>query len=389
MSNSIKVNYYDTFRCSVGDCLFSCCQEWAIEVDENILDKWKDVKLSTIGLGDERQPELTLCDCLEKEGLEHSISLEEDKKCPFLSDKKLCKLVVELGEDYLTEICQRFPRCINTFEDRVEYSLDFGCPVVVDLLNENSQDIQFVEVGEINDKPSLLYLVREMILDMMKYEGYSLTERIMVNFYCLLDLLEQEDLTEEVLGSYKSEEYLESLVSEMRKLECDVMDSFWERNELFLDIAQVYRKGESYVDYLEDISMWAEKLEEYYSDTQILEKNQVFEAEYIRYEKLLKNYLVAEIWAGCLRADMELEDMVMVFQWVILEYAAIKQAIFLKWLSQEEKAIEYSMVRDYMMIVSRMAGYDPSDIKNCLEYSFDSTILEWGDLALILGNSKI
>lgn len=388
MSKIIKVNYYDTFRCIAGECPYTCCQEWGITVDEHTLSKWKGVKLDAIGLADENQSGLTLCDCVEKEDSDHVISLDEDKQCPFLNHNKLCKLVVESGENLLSEICRSYPRQINTFEDRVEYSLDFGCPAVIDLVHEYKGDIHFVEEGGAKDEPSLLYAVREMIVEMMQDECYTLTERIMMICYCLLDMLEQDVLTDEALADHKSKEYLEALVTEMRNLECDSIESFWERNELFMDIIQIYNKGENYLDYIEDISMWAKNLEEYYSDLEIVEKNQVFEAEYIRYEKLLKNYLVAEIWGSCLESHMDLEDMVMVYQWIILEYCIIKQAIFLKWLSEEEKALEYENVRDYMMIVSRMARYDVDEIRKNLGYSFDSEILEWGHLALILGDSK-
>jgi len=88
-------------------------------------------------------------------------------------------------------------------------------------------------------------------------------------------------------------------------------------------------------------------------------------------------------------ADMILEDMVIAFQWITLEYTVIKQAIFLKWLSEGEKAVTYEIVKCYITVISRVTGYDPSDIKEYLENSFKSIIWEWGYLALIVGNSKL
>lgn len=49
----------------------------------------------------------------------------------------------------------------------------------------------------------------------------------------------------------------------------------------------------------------------------------------------------------------------------------------------------YTMVRDYITVISRITGYDHSDIKEYLENSFESIIWEWGYLALVVGHEKI
>ncbi|MGL4345547.1 MAG: flagellin lysine-N-methylase, partial [Cellulosilyticaceae bacterium] len=377
--NKVKVHYYDSFCCSAEQCPYSCCQEWEITVDEQTRSKWQTLE------GEQS----ALCDCLEKEGSSYHISLEEDKRCPFLNQKNLCQLVVTLGEDYLSDVCRRYPRHMNTYEDRVEYSLDFGCPVVIDLAHGHPEGIKFVTEGDAMAKPTLMEQVRQMMIEVMQITVYSLTERMMMICHNLLELQEEEELTEEVIGTYKSREYLDPLVEELRELEFDPSESFWERNELFQDMIQFYCKEEHYSEYVDEIAMWSRRLEEWYSDSELQEKNEVFEKLYGQYDKLFCNYLVVEIWASCLRADSTLEDMVMVFQWIVLEYSAMRQASFLKWLSEDMQEVSYNLVRDYMMIVSRMAGYDQSDIQNCLEQSFDRRILEWGYIACVVGNGKV
>ena len=386
MSHSIKINYYDTFRCIADQCPFTCCQEWRIGVDEKTLQKWKGLKLKTTDRDGKNQSELTLCDCVEKEETGQIIKLGKDKKCPFLNEKKLCKIVLELGENHLSDTCTTFPRQINTFEDRTEYSLDPGCPAVVDLLNQNLNAIQEESSAQ---STSLLYLVREMIFTILEDETYLLTERMMMIFYALLELLEEKHLSEEKINAYKNRKQLQPLVDAIRKMNFNSFDSFLERNELFLDVVENYRKQKLYVAYLEDISLLAEELEEAYMEDEILEKLEAFEEELIAYEKLLKNYLIAEIFGNCLMPDMTLEDMVISFQWITLEYSVIKQAIFLKWLAEGEKTVTYEMVKCYITVISRVTGYDQSDIKEYLENSFESIIWEWGYLALIVGNSKL
>ena len=67
----------------------------------------------------------------------------------------------------------------------------------------------------------------------------------------------------------------------------------------------------------------------------------------------------------------------------------LRQVLFLKWFTEGEKALEYTKVRDYINVISRVTGYEVSDIREYLENSFESTIWEWGYLALIVGNSRL
>ena len=389
MSHIVKVNYYDAFRCIGDKCPFTCCQEWAISVDEETLHKWQGVKLETIGVQGEEKVITTLCDCVEKDESEYVIALKEDKTCPFLNEDKLCRVVINLGEDYLSKTCTTYPRHTHKVGEHEEYSLDFGCPAVIDLVYGEEKSIYFKSEGVKEHRPSVLEEVRKMILERIQDEMYTLTQNILMAYCCLLELLEEEELEVGSIEAYKAKAYIEALAAEMSELTVDEMDSFWERNEQFLDRIQLYREDETYTRVIEAYSSLAEKLEEYYSDTWLLEKNEIFEIQYQGFENLLRNYLAAELWANCLRNDMTLPDLVMVYQWIILEYCAMKHLTFLRWIESGEKAVEYSMVRDSIMMVARMMAYNSEEIEKCLAYSFEEPILDWGTLALIVGSGKM
>ena len=72
-------------------------------------------------------------------------------------------------------------------------------------------------------------------------------------------------------------------------------------------------------------------------------------------------------------------------QWMAMEYAAIKHAIYLRWYLKGEGTLSYTTVRDYIIVVSRMTGYDQEDIYEYLEDSFENLIWDWGYFALIIG----
>ncbi|WP_054743321.1 flagellin lysine-N-methylase [Cellulosilyticum ruminicola] len=387
MNQEIKINYYDKFRCIANKCSFNCCQEWRISVDEETLNKWEGVTLAPIKNDEESLPEVKLCSCLESDGDGFIIAYKKDKQCPFLDGKKLCRIVSQKGEDYLADTCTTFPRQINEFEGRKEYSLDACCPVVIDIMYENKETISFI--GKEANEEDTLYAVRSLMLEVVLEEDYTLPERMMITFYVLLDLMRQKKLTTTYVASCKTKAYLEELVMAIRNMPFDPIESAIERNELFLDVVENYRKNGFYTEYLEGISELAEVLEDEYSDDEILELNEVFETEFRKYENLMQNYLVSEIFGNSLMPKSSLEDLVVAFEWIAMEYVSVKQAIFLKWLKEGSSQLTYDMVRDYLMIVARVTGYDHEDIREYMENSFEDAIWEWGYMALVLGNGEI
>ena len=84
-----------------------------------------------------------------------------------------------------------------------------------------------------------------------------------------------------------------------------------------------------------------------------------------------------------------LEHMVLQMQWIAIAYAAIRQSLFLKWCLDAdgipaEEALDYETVREYMVVISRMTGYEDEDIREYLENSFAELIWDWGYFALII-----
>lgn len=389
MSQDIKISYYDKFRCTADKCNFNCCQQWRISIDEETLDKWQGVKLDATNNGEEDLPELHLCSCLEEEENGYIIAHKKDKQCPFLNGKGLCRIVSQVGEEYLADTCTTFPRQINAFEDRTEYSLDACCPVVIDIMHENEMPVSFVaEDLEVVEKDTL-YVVRKLMLEAIMSEGYTLPERMMITFYALLDLLRQRKLTAGHINSCKTKAYFDELAMAIRNMPFDKVESAIERNELYLDVVENYRRNGLYTDYLEGISDLAETLEVEYTDEEILELNDAFETKFVKYEKLMQNYLVAEVFGNSLMPESTLEDLVVAFEWIAMEYVAVKQAVFLKWIQEGSDVLTYEMVRDQMMIIARVTGYDQEDIREYLENSFESVVWEWGYMALILGNGEM
>ena len=89
-------------------------------------------------------------------------------------------------------------------------------------------------------------------------------------------------------------------------------------------------------------------------------------------------------------ANYEMEEdglsyMIEKLQWIVMEYTTIRQILFLQWLRKKETVLSYETVRDAIVVVTRMMGYDDEDIYEYLSNSFSSVIWEFGYAALLLG----
>lgn len=123
---NIDAEIYNEFRCKADKCKHSCCKGWEIDIDEDTLEYYKDLDTE---LGNE------ILQNIQEEEDTH-FKLTDDDRCPFLKDNGLCKLIEELGEDSLCDICRLHPRF---FEDINDYSLagvGLSCEKVTELIFE-------------------------------------------------------------------------------------------------------------------------------------------------------------------------------------------------------------------------------------------------------------
>jgi len=372
----IKPDYYDSFTCIADKCSFTCCREWKIAVDDDTYKKWKGLSLTN-------QKNNYLDQYITQKDGARVISLNEKGYCPFLNEEKLCKLVLNFGDEVLSETCVVFPRQIHEFEDRKEYSLVTCCPEVVDLMNK--QDKICFTRNMINIDEDILLQIRTMMISIMQNQNYSISKSIKMVFYIILDIYQKETLLKKEIDEYMNEAVLKELSDAMDKMQSKSLDTFEENNELFLDVAENYRKQEIYTSYLEPIAAIAEDLSNGYNKPDMIIKLQEFEKQFSSYEKLFRNYLAVEIFSNSLMPESDLDSMVVMIQWIAMEYTIMKHSIFLNWLLEGKEKLSYPVMRDYIVVISRMMGYDQEDICEYLENNFESLIWEWGYLALLIG----
>ena len=170
----------------------------------------------------------------------------------------------------------------------------------------------------------------------------------------------------------------------IRNLEGSFEETFIENNELFLDVIENYRKEGIYTEFLEEAAELAEDWSDEYSLELIWEKYTKYQGELSKYENLLKEIIIQDLFCNLMLPESDLESMVMMCEWSFMVYALIRHFLFIRWVLSDEK-MSYELLRETVVIMERMTGYDEEDIKEYLNNSFESIIWDWGYLRLLIG----
>lgn len=379
-------DYYKKFTCIADKCPITCCQEWKIAVDDDTYDRWchihppKNMELQHAALS-----EYTY----DRDG-QHIIALTDHKKCPFLLESKLCRLVLAHGDSILSETCTMFPRENPDFSSHREASLMPGCPAVLDLWQAEPH-IHFPDVispSSDHDTETLLFQIRDHILHLIQNADNRPELALMECFYILSELPEQHQLSESLLDDYFSPETLTQLSDAIHQMDFSLEDMLYECNELLQDLSVNYEKERLYTRFLTPLLSLAAEISDGTSGKDLADSWKNFHSELEKYEPLLRAFLSNEIFADLLLPEGDLDSMIIHMQWIGMEYAAIRYGLFLSWLNGGQTPLAYETVRETIAILTRMTGYEDDDIYEYLENSFESLYWEWGYFAMILADRK-
>lgn len=372
----VRPDYYEKFQCIADRCTITCCQEWKIGVDNETNRKWK--KLLPPDTVVDKKKNLSAY-TVKKDGM-RVIVLDEKLRCPFLNEEKLCRLVCTYTDRVLSDTCTQFPREVHRFSTHEEETLMPCCPAVIDIWKD-AKEIVFPKVDR--EYKDLLFAIREHMMELLEDSTQRLEDQLKQGFYILLELNKQDSLTMQLVNEYFSGESVAQLREAIAQIPMDELDSMDECNELLQDLAVNYQKEGLYKKYLDPILLQAEKLSETYVADTMCEDLQLFDKQFRQWQPLLRKFLLNEFYSDLLVPDGDLESMIVSMQWIGMEYAVIRHSVFLKWL--ERKQFTYEELRDYMVVITRMTGYEQEDIVEYLQNSFESLVWDWGYFALVTG----
>ena len=131
--------YYKSFTCIADKCEHSCCVGWEICVDGETLEKYECLGA---GYGDAVKTSISY------DGEPH-FKLCADDRCPHLNEQGLCNIILNLGEEYLCDICREHPRFYN-YTDIAEVGLGMSCPEAARIILAARDYTSMEEIGEVS-----------------------------------------------------------------------------------------------------------------------------------------------------------------------------------------------------------------------------------------------
>lgn len=172
-----KPYYYSQFNCIADKCPATCCDGWAIVIDDRTMDRYRNLPTK------DREYVMSRVDSTE------GVFKQCGSRCAFLDERNLCKLYRRLGEEGFCDTCRRYPRHFEEYGNLIEAALSMSCPVAAKMIVTNTALDRYVEYS--NDKVSLhsdevdsvllagLLEVRAHLIDIMNDRSMSLHLRIM------------------------------------------------------------------------------------------------------------------------------------------------------------------------------------------------------------------
>ncbi len=264
-----RPDFYKEFQCIGSACRDTCCALWEIEVDETSAERYAEDQGP---LAEEFRKYL-----VRKED-ENYFRLTADKRCPFLNEQNLCRMILTMGEDSICDICREHPRFYHWFGDTTEVGLGLCCEEAGRLLFSKKEPLQFEilsdeeeteedqqELWEEDQWIELLLKARDLLIRMVQDRTRPLDERaglLLLFAEQVQPILDEEDLEE-------MERLLECW-PELCRQEASVQRLTWEAGPL-QEMLSFYEKLES-LD-----QSWPEKMRQLKTRLpELLEQKQAF-----------------------------------------------------------------------------------------------------------------
>ena len=166
-------DYYKNFKCIAGDCKHSCCIGWEIDIDEETYSYYKTVEGE---FGEKLRKNI-----VENDGVACFRMMKGDR-CPFLNEQGLCDVILTLGYDKISQVCDDHPRFRNFYSDRTEIGLGLCCEAAAKIILSQKEKTKLIGI---EDEDELLWedeedflLDREEIFKVLQDRTKSVDMRV-------------------------------------------------------------------------------------------------------------------------------------------------------------------------------------------------------------------
>lgn len=186
--SALMPRYTERFRCTGPACEDTCCVGWPVHIDKKTYKAYRNQTHPEI------QPVIALMKRLDNPVGDSRYAVlplgGDNGHCPAQKDG-MCTVHAALGESYLSDTCQSYPRVNRNVDDQPEQSLSLSCSEAARLALLDEDAFEFVEApvsvregtvyrtrsgGRLN--PELMGEVRIFCMNLMRTRELALWQRL-------------------------------------------------------------------------------------------------------------------------------------------------------------------------------------------------------------------
>lgn len=122
-----RPQYYKDFSCIGGTCPMSCCLVWKVNWSEDEVEKLKNAECS-------EELKTLIDNSFQKFDTGYIVKIDENGRCPFLTEDNFCRIQRELGEELLSNTCKTYPRNTMLCGNAIMTFCNLSCYRIMDIL---------------------------------------------------------------------------------------------------------------------------------------------------------------------------------------------------------------------------------------------------------------
>lgn len=230
--------YYDDFTCKAEKCTDNCCIGWEICIDDATAKKYAAEKGA---FGKRLSENIDFSDAPS--------FILKGERCPFLNEKNLCDIIINMGEESLCQICRDHPRYFEWYGNTKEGGIGLSCEEGARLILTDGCYADYFE-SEVCDEPdedfdestfAVLFSVRERIFDILCDSSLPVETRFseILSIAESAQLVLNGDVPESTTCDFSFTAELEKLIPVFEKTEA--IDEKWK--DCFCDLKNAIEKG--------------------------------------------------------------------------------------------------------------------------------------------------
>ena len=167
--------YCRKFKCIADKCKDNCCIGWEIDIDPSTAEYYETVNGN---FGNKLKANINKDEVCS--------FILNGERCPFLNEKNLCEIIINLGEDKLCQICRDHPRYFEWYSDVKEGGIGLCCEEAARIIVTNPNPFSTYET-ECDDEGcddynesfyNMLLFARDEIIATLENENLTFKQRV-------------------------------------------------------------------------------------------------------------------------------------------------------------------------------------------------------------------